>query len=876
MRLTLRYCIRRCFAALLLLVAGHEIASARSTSPIPEAATVAVLAGFSSQTGAVLYVTITGKKIGTVYGNNPYASTANSSLATAAVHAGLVADGVTKVVKLSFTGSQVSFPGSVANGVTSNNYPTFGVSYALAADDGGDNPPLNDPGDLRSFEVGAGSVYRFQVKASSSSEAVWGTNNYTSNSLLAVVALHAGVLPNSQNGIVRVVMGTSQSGFVGSTSNGVSSSSFGQIAVSYSVASDRGTTAILAYPGMLNNPLTDPGTGGLVGFRGRDGASVYFSLLGSLTGTVLGTDSYADDSDLATAAVHSGALKAGQRGTVKVTFQPGETSYYPFLPYPYKATTSNGVTSKVYGTALGAFSIAAPDGSLGAIPLITSPVSASAKLQQAFGYVVSSNPPSTTGKPVTYNATGLPLGIDINSASGVISGVPMLSGVFPVQLLARGGAGTSNASLLLDVAALPPVVSVPNFLTLFGPASVQSGARANLTAVARYADGSTRNVAPIWTSSNLDAALIDSSGLLSAGGVTVNTQVTLTARWTDNGATVQSTLKINVTAASSALVSLSMSSPPHVQPGGKVRITSTAFYADGSSRQVSSSGFTLTNPALGSVNGRGEFTAAVVSSSTLVNIGASYSEGGISKSAGLAIIIDAGPSTLTRLTVISPKGAIGSSQSVQMVAEGIYADGSRKTVNATWSATGDASMSSSGLLTAKTLILDSIALCTAKFTEGGVATTAQFLMVIQGQVLPTPVQAEVLATGTQKSLGLSFWVSPTAPSSANLLAARSPVVPTAVGRPAYKLFVAAQVPAGPLLPTPAFFLLNRNHEWQRTLEFPLAEYLSNVDDNSFQLIELFDQFDATIISGTKLFVGYGVTDTEMIQSGRFRLVYQVQ
>jgi hypothetical protein len=69
--------------------------------------------------------------------------------------------------------------------------------------------------------------------------------------------------------------------------------------------------------------------------------------------------------------------------------------------------------------------------------------------------------------------------------------------------------------------------------------------------------------------------------------------------------------------------------------------------------------------------------------------------------------------------------------------------------------------------------------------------------------------------------------------------------------------------------------LDRNREW-KGLSSPLAEYLSGVSDNSFQLVEIFDHLDANIISGTQIFVGYGITDEEMLSAGRYRMVYQIQ
>ncbi len=71
------------------------------------------------------------------------------------------------------------------------------------------------------------------------------------------------------------------------------------------------------------------------------GATYYFRLQGGIEGQLWGTDIYTGDSTLAMAAVHAGALKAGESGIVKVTVvQP---------PADYQGSVRNGVTSNDFG-----------------------------------------------------------------------------------------------------------------------------------------------------------------------------------------------------------------------------------------------------------------------------------------------------------------------------------------------------------------------------------------------------------------------------------------------------------------------------------------------------------------------------------------------
>jgi hypothetical protein len=64
-------------------------------------------------------------------------------------------------------------------------------------------------------------------------------------------------------------------------------------------------------------------------------------ITGSTNGSVWGNGVYTTGCSLSTAAVHSGALRAGEKGLVTVTILPGQESY--------EAATRNGVTSQAWG-----------------------------------------------------------------------------------------------------------------------------------------------------------------------------------------------------------------------------------------------------------------------------------------------------------------------------------------------------------------------------------------------------------------------------------------------------------------------------------------------------------------------------------------------
>ncbi|WP_185155459.1 putative Ig domain-containing protein [Rudanella paleaurantiibacter] len=70
-------------------------------------------------------------------------------------------------------------------------------------------------------------------------------------------------------------------------------------------------------------------------------------------------------------------------------------------------------------------------------------------------------------QPLTYSATGLPVGININPSSGVISGNPSMSGTFGVTVIASDPQGASvSAGFTLNVSPAAPVSTTPLAVTV--------------------------------------------------------------------------------------------------------------------------------------------------------------------------------------------------------------------------------------------------------------------------------------------------------------------------------------------------------------------------------------------------------------------------
>lgn len=104
------------------------------------------------------------------------------------------------------------------------------VAVASASQD-----ELPDPGNLKSYESKIGQTFSFRVTGNVAGGSIWGTDIYTTDSPLALAAVHAGVLKVGETGVVRLKIIASPPSFAGSARNGVRTSPYGVYGGAYQI-----------------------------------------------------------------------------------------------------------------------------------------------------------------------------------------------------------------------------------------------------------------------------------------------------------------------------------------------------------------------------------------------------------------------------------------------------------------------------------------------------------------------------------------------------------------------------------------------------------------------------------------------------------------
>ena len=331
--------------------------------------------------------------------------------------------------------------------------------------------------------------------------------------------------------------------------------------------------------------------------------------------------------------------------------------------------------------------------------------------------------------------------------------------------IAEINAGT-YPGLATSVPATPPPVTVTlASLAITGPASVNENGSGTYAATATMSNGTSKAVTATW-SENSTATTISAAGVLAAGAVTASQAVVVSASYTEGGVTKNATYNVTVVdvpvtppPVTVTLASLAISGPASVNENGTGNYTATATMSNGTTKIVTATW--SENSTATTISAAGVLTASAVAANQAVVVSASYTEGGVTKSAAYNVtVVDVPPATLSSIALSGPV-MVNENSTATYVATATMSDGSAKTVTATWSEnTTFTTISTAGVLTASAVTANQTVTVSASYTEGGVSKTATYAVTVVDVPSPTDDNdGDGMPNGFEQTYGFNIYDS---------------------------------------------------------------------------------------------------------------------
>jgi len=181
-------------------------------------------------------------------------------------------------------------------------------------------------------------------------------------------------------------------------------------------------------------------------------------------------------------------------------------------------------------------------------PAVTSATAVSGTVGSAFSYQITAS-----NTPTSFGATGLPTGLSVNSATGLISGTPTAAGTPTVTVSATNSAGTGSATLTLTITAAGPSLSINATSVPFGSVTLNTMVTQTVTLTSNGSASVTVSSATV-SGTGFTLAGSSYSGTLAPGQTaTLGVQFEPTAAGAVTG---QLTIKSNSTINSTAAIAL--------------------------------------------------------------------------------------------------------------------------------------------------------------------------------------------------------------------------------------------------------------------------------------------------------------------------------
>ena len=263
----------------------------------------------------------------------------------------------------------------------------------------------------------------------------------------------------------------------------------------------------------------------------------------------------------------------------------------------------------------------------------------------------------TEGGTAQYNA------IVVNCDGSIQSVTPTWSENSSATTISSSGlltAGSVGSDTLVTITAtysgfsalnypITVVNVVPTFssLVINGPSSINENSSGQFIATAVFSDGSSQSASPNW-SENSAATTISSGGLLTAGEVSSDTTLTVSASHTIGGVTRNANQGVTIVNIPPpvTLSSLALAGPNFVSANSDAQYAATAWFSDGSSQAVNP--FWSEDSPVTSISLYGLLITGNVTNDTPATVSASYTFNAVTRNASTNITIRAAnPTTLT-------------------------------------------------------------------------------------------------------------------------------------------------------------------------------------------------------------------------------------
>ncbi len=161
----------------------------------------------------------------TVWGTGVY--TDDSSVCTAAVHAGGITLARGGTVTIEIRAGESSYSGTTSNGITTRDYGAWAGSFIIVAASSGALGGSGWKADARHLRGLYGQRFTYSCPARGRARTVWGTRIYTDDSSVCTAAVHAGRFTLARGGTVTIEIRRGRTSYRGTTRNGITTRPYG-------------------------------------------------------------------------------------------------------------------------------------------------------------------------------------------------------------------------------------------------------------------------------------------------------------------------------------------------------------------------------------------------------------------------------------------------------------------------------------------------------------------------------------------------------------------------------------------------------------------------------------------------------------------------